>query len=94
MKVKELMERVGSQSFGYTSAYLQDGLREINGMIDESVKIAKTGIVKDQRFYGADNTSLTGITKLIDVSVLDKDSNEYIKIQRVQNVDSIDKDAT
>jgi len=85
---------VGSQSFGYTSAYLQDGFRELNSMMEESVKIAKTSIVKDQRFYGADNTSLTGITKLIDVSVLDEDTGEYIKIQRVQNVDSIDKDAT
>ena len=41
MKVKELMERVGSTNFGFTNAYIKDGMREINSLMEESVNIAK-----------------------------------------------------
>ena len=37
MKVKELMERVGTTNFGFTKAYINDGMREINEMMEESV---------------------------------------------------------
>ena len=38
MKVKELMERIGTTNFGFTKAFLNDGMREINSMMEESVQ--------------------------------------------------------
>ena len=46
MKVKELMERVGTTNFGFTKAYINDGMREINEMMEESVSIAKQILLK------------------------------------------------
>ena len=93
MTVKELMERTGTTNFGFVKAYIEDGIREINTMVDESVATAKTGMVKDQRYYGMEDNSLPGLVKVLDISILDEDSGDYKKIPRVQNVPSVDKDS-
>ncbi len=92
MKMKQLMERAETSNFGFANAFLEDGIREINMMIEETVANAKTDLVNKQRYYGMEETSLTGVVKIIDVSILDSESGEYIKIPRVVNNGSIDKD--
>ena len=94
MKVKELMERVGTTSFGFTKAYISDGMREINEMMEESVSIAKTNLVKDQRYYAMQDSDIDGLVSIIDIAILDKDSNEYHNISRVIGNVSVDKDQT
>lgn len=94
MKMKELMERAGTSNFGFANAFLEDGIREINMMIEESVAVGRTDLNKDQRFYGMDQGSLAGLVKVLHVAILDEASGEYIKIPRVVNVVSVDKDST
>jgi len=93
MKMKELMERSGTNNFGFAKAFLEDGIREINMMIEESVATAKTSIVKDQRYYGMESSSITGLVKVLDISILDTTDSEYIKIPRIVNIASVDKDS-
>jgi hypothetical protein len=94
MKVKELMERVGTTNFGFTKAYISDGMREINEMMEESVSIAKTNLIKDQRYYAMQDSDIAGIVSVINVSVLDEKSNTYTNIGRVIGNVSVDKDQT
>tara|TARA_R100000353_G_scaffold6021_1_gene8178 strand:- start:2578 stop:2862 length:285 start_codon:yes stop_codon:yes gene_type:complete len=94
MKVKELMERVGSTNFGFTKAYITDGMREINSLIEESVNIAKTDLVKDQRYYNLSDDNIPGLVKVLNVAILDSDSGTYTNIGRVVGPTSVDKDQT
>tara|TARA_B100001939_G_C16722944_1_gene522037 strand:- start:2 stop:286 length:285 start_codon:yes stop_codon:yes gene_type:complete len=94
MKVKELMERVGTTNFGFTKAYINDGMREINSMIEESVNIAKANLVKDQRYYALSDDDISGIVKVLNVSILDTDDGIYHNIGRVVGSVSVDKDQT
>ena len=91
MTVKELMERVGTTKFGFIKAYLQDGSREIESIIEESVAFVQIDITKDKRFYGATESEMPGLVKIMDVSILDTTSGEYTKIPRMVNPSSIDK---
>jgi len=94
MKVKELMERVGSTNFGFTKAYITDGMREINSMMEESVNIAKANLVKDQRYYALSDDDIAGMVKVLNVSILDSSSGTYTNIARVIGPTSVDKDQT
>lgn len=94
MKVKELMERVGSTNFGFTNAYIKDGMREINSLMEESVNIAKANLVKDQRYYALSDDDIAGMVKVLNVSILDKESGTYTNISRVVGATSVDKDQT
>ena len=51
MKVRELMERVGSTETGRAIAYIKDGLEELNIIHETHVNIEKISIFKDKRFY-------------------------------------------
>jgi|TARA_R100000482_G_C5095237_1_gene132860 hypothetical protein len=92
MKVKELMERVGTTNFGFTKAFIADGLREINSMTEESVSVAKTDLVKDQRYYAMQDSDVSGMVKILNVSILDSDTGTYTNINRVVGSVSVDKD--
>jgi len=92
MKVKELMERIGTTNFGFTKAFITDGLREINTMMEESVATAKTNLTKDQRYYAMQDTDVDGLTKILDIAILDSDSGTYTNIKRVVGSVSVDKD--
>ena len=94
MKVKELMERVGSTNFGFTNAYIKDGMREINSLMEESVNIAKANLVKNQRYYALSDDDIAGMVKVLNVSILDKESGTYTNISRVVGETSVDKDQT
>ena len=94
MKVKELMERVGTTNFGFTKAYIADGMREINSMSEESVSTAKTNLVKDQRYYAMQESDVSGMVKILNVAILDSDSGTYTNINRIIGNVSVDKDQT
>ena len=51
MKVKELMERVGTTSTGRAIAYIKDGLDEMNMLAETHVTTERIDITADQRFY-------------------------------------------
>ncbi len=51
MKVKELMERVGTTSTGRVIAYIKDGLDEMNMLAETHVTTERIDITADQRFY-------------------------------------------
>tara|TARA_R100000734_G_C3318670_1_gene113092 strand:- start:1013 stop:1297 length:285 start_codon:yes stop_codon:yes gene_type:complete len=92
MKVKELMERVGTTNFGFTKAYIADGMREINSMSEESVSTAKTDLIKDQRYYAMQDSDVSGMVKILNVAILDSDSGTYTNINRIIGNVSVDKD--
>ena len=94
MKMKQLMERVGTSNFGFANAFLEDGIREINMMIEETVATGKTDLNKDQRFYGMEEGDISGLVKILHVSILDSDSGDYKKVPRVVDIQSVDKDQT
>tara|TARA_Y100000592_G_scaffold50078_1_gene79298 strand:- start:943 stop:1227 length:285 start_codon:yes stop_codon:yes gene_type:complete len=94
MKVKELMERVGTTNFGFTKAYIADGMREINSMSEESVSTAKTDLIKDQRYYAMQDSDVSGMVKILNVAILDSDSGTYTNINRIIGNVSVDKDQT
>ena len=92
MKVKELMERIGTTNFGFTKAFITDGLREINSMMEESVATAKTNLTKDQRYYAMQDSDIDGMVQVLDIAILDEDSGVYTNISRVVGNVSVDKD--
>jgi hypothetical protein len=51
MKVRELMERVGSNQTGLMIAYIKDGLEEINTISETHVTTERIDIAENQRFY-------------------------------------------
>ena len=51
MKVKELMERIGTNETGRAIAYIKDGLEEMNILTETHIKSARLNIVEDKRFY-------------------------------------------
>ena len=81
MKVKELMERVGSQNTGRTIAYIKDGLEEINTLTEVFIREETFDIDKDKRFYEIPNESI----KVIDITVKNhlNSKDEYRSIPRM-----------
>ena len=51
MTVKEVMERVPTTNSGYAMAYINDGLKEIQTMIEDNMVVGTLDMVKNQRFY-------------------------------------------
>ena len=51
MKVKELMERVGTKQTGRAIAYIKDGMEEINMLSETHVTTERIDITLGQRFY-------------------------------------------
>jgi hypothetical protein len=88
MTVKEVMERVPTTNSGYAMAYINDGLKEIQTMIEDNMVVGTLDLVKNQRYYGFPDD----FEVLKEVMIYDTDEGEYIKIQRVLNVATDDKD--
>ena len=51
MKVKELMERVGTKQTGRAIAYIKDGMEEINMLSETHVTTERIDITLGPRFY-------------------------------------------
>ena len=81
MKVKELMERVGSQNTGRIVAYIKDGLEEINTLTEVFIREETFDIKKDVRFHKMPNE----VIKVIDITVKNhlNSKDEYRSIPRM-----------
>jgi hypothetical protein len=81
VKVKELMERVGTTATGRAIAYIKDGLEEMNILSETHIDIERSDIIKGKRFYDLP----VDMIKLIDVRAknnLNRD-NEYTTLPRM-----------
>ena len=88
MTVKEVMERVPTTNSGYAMAYINDGLKEIQTMIEDNMVVGTLDMVLNQRFYGFPDD----FEVLKGVFIYDTDESTYVEIQRVLNVSTDDKD--
>jgi hypothetical protein len=90
MTVKELMERIGTQSTGKAVAYIKDGLEEIQMLTETHVRSERFDISQNQRFYTLPNE----MVKMIDIRVKNhlNSRDEYRSIPRMIH-DPIVKDA-
>ena len=81
MKVKELMERVGSNQTGRAIAYIKDGMAEINMLSETHVTTEKIDITEDQRFYQFPNEMI----KILEVRCKNhlNSKDEYRQIPRL-----------
>lgn len=84
MTVLELMERVGSTETKLVVSYIKDAIEEIGLLSDQGLKDSKISVVKDT--YKYDLSSISGLSRLESVSILEKiddSSSQYRKIRRV-----------
>jgi hypothetical protein len=84
MTVLELMERVGSTETKLCVSYIKDAIEEIGLLSDQGLKDSKISVVKDT--YKYDLSSISGLSRLESVSILEKiddSSSQYRKIRRV-----------
>ena len=81
MKIKELMERAGTNETGKAIAYIKDGLEEINMLTETHSTVETYDITKDKRFYTFPNQ----MVKMIDVRVKNhlNSKDEYRSIPRM-----------
>ena len=81
MKIKELMERAGTNETGKAVAYIKDGLEEINMLTETHSTVETFDITKDKRFYTFPNQ----MVKMIDVRVKNhlNSKDEYRSIPRM-----------
>ena len=81
MKVKELMERVGSQQTGRIVAYIKDGLEEINELTENNTKLLRLDITENKRFHDIPSEAL----KIVDIRVKNhlNSKDEYRTIPRM-----------
>ena len=81
MKIKELMERAGTNETGKAIAYIKDGLEEINMLTETHSTVESFDITKDKRFYTFPNQ----MVKMIDVRVKNhlNSKDEYRSIPRM-----------
>ena len=63
MKVKEIMERAGTNQTGRAIAYIKDALDEMNILSETHVITARIDINANQRFYNIPNDCL----KILDI---------------------------
>jgi hypothetical protein len=80
MKVKELMERVGTTSTGRAVAYIKDGLEEIQMLTEVHTRVERLDVKENQRFYTLPNEMI----KMIDIRVKNhlNSKDEYRSIPR------------
>ena len=80
MKVKELMERVGTTATGRAIAYIKDGLEEMNMLAETHVASERIHITEDQRYYEFPND----MVKVIDIRCKNHSNgrDEYRSIPR------------
>ena len=81
MKVKELMERVGTKQTGKAIAYIKDALEDMNTISETHTRSVKMDIVAGQRFYNIPKDAV----KILDIRCKNQlnSSNEYRTIPRM-----------
>jgi hypothetical protein len=88
MTVKEVMERVPTTNSGYALAYINDAMKEIQTMIEDNMMAGLLNLTADQRYYGFP----ADLEVLRSVMVKDTENDKYIRIQRLQYVESDESD--
>ena len=91
MKFMELMQRSGITSFGLAKSYYKSALVELESRYPDKIEQAKTGVVKDQRFY----STPPAMINLRDVRVLYEGADgttKYRSIPRIKMVEDVDQD--
>ena len=80
MKVKEIMERAGTNQTGRAVAYIKDALDEMNIISETHITTQRMDINKDQRFYSIPNDCL----KVLDIRCKhhNNDDSKYRSIPR------------
>ena len=80
MKVKEIMERAGTNQTGRAIAYIKDALDEMNILSETHITTQRIDINKDQRFYEIPNDCL----KILDIRCKHQNNtdNKYRSIPR------------
>jgi hypothetical protein len=80
MKVKQLMERVGTTETGRALAYIKDGLDEMNMIAETHITTERIDIAENQRFYTLPNDAL----KIVDIRCKNQNNSddEYRSIPR------------
>ena len=80
MKIKELMERCGTNETGRVIAYVKDGLEEINMLTEVNTTLERFDLIKDKRFYEVPNEMI----KMLDIRVKShlNSKDEYRTIPR------------
>ena len=83
MKIKELMERIGSKETGRVIAYIKDGLEEINVFTETHSKVHRIDVAANKRFYDFPNE----MVKVIDIRMKNhrNSKGEYRSIPRLLN---------
>ena len=81
MKVKELMERCAVNDTGRITAYIKDGLEEINLLAETHVDTERINLEANRRFYELPNNMLN----IIDIRVKNhlNSKDEYRTIPRL-----------
>ena len=83
MKIQQLMERVGSNETGRITAYIKDGLEDLNMNFETHIMTEKLDITTDKRFYDLPNN----VIKILEVRALNhlNSKDEYRRIPRLIN---------
>lgn len=83
MTLQEVLERVGSKKVGLIRIYINDALRELEGLIPEKSTHTKYNIVADQKLYSMpdDMVRLLGIYRKWST-----DSSHYVKMARATHI--------
>ena len=87
----KIMEQVGSRETSKIASYVNDGLKELAGSIEDKVERSNIDIVSGTRFYSLPSS----MYKLIGVfQRLDEDDDKYIRISRIKRLDIIQDSLT
>jgi len=80
LKVKEIMERAGTNQTGRAVAYIKDALDEMNILSETHITTERIDITKDQRFYNIPQDCV----KILDIRCKhhNNDDSKYRSIPR------------
>ena len=90
MTLQEIMERVGSKQPNVVRAYVNDGLRELEGLIPEKTTYLMYNITEGQKLYSMPDNFVTILGVYKRYRANSTGTYSYIKIPRVVNVEITD----
>ena len=83
MKIKELMERIGTTEVARVAAYIEDAYEELNIDFETHTKVQRMNITKDKRFYNLPQD----LVRILEVRVKNHltSKDEYRRVPRLLN---------
>ena len=82
------MERVPTTNSWYSIAYINDALQVLQFLIEDNLMSGIETLVADQRYYGFP----ADMEVLKSVLIKDTENDKYVRIQRLQYVESDESD--